>query len=428
MQGLLPPCLPPLLPWPMQGAGVLPALGQVFLRVREIALRVQQHKRDCEQDVSTCLCCALGAMGQKYNSHGAQHVERTASLPLACDLLSGVHHLQAKLLAAEQQTLPWPGVDEPPDCRLTVTESLFAFAEEVRQCCPECGAGTTRYEKRFILDLPAPQQPGTRHTVPDLYLERCQPHACADAGRCVTEGCAGKTNRLVEQRRLAHLPEVLFVTIARVDVGGAGNRCPVHADDYLSLPGCGNAQLAAAVYTNRASVARVRYTCALRGPDGCFWLFDAQRPPRRLEGDVAELCCHAVELLVYIPSGANLVSQASWGQRLRQPDISAESAQRGAPVDVPAPAPAAAAQEPKQETPREHVGRRPPAKASRPRRAPQRQADSVAMRESQNPLWFLFEQGEAQSQDRRGDPEDTSASQRSRPQPGPGSSTGPQPK
>jgi len=418
MQGLLPPCLPPLLPWPMQGAGALPALGQVFLRVREIALRVQQHKRDCEQDVSTCLCCALGAMGQKYNSHGAQHVERTASLPLACDLLSGVHHLQAKLFASEQQTLPWPGVDEPPDCRLTVTESLFAFAEEVRQCCPECGAGTTRYEKRFILDLPAPQQPGTRHTVPDLYLERCQPHACADAGRCVTEGCAGKTNRLVEQRRLAHLPEVLFVTIARVGVGGAGNRCPVHADDYLSLPGCGNAQLAAAVYTNRASVARVRYTCALRGPDGCFWLFDAQRPPRRLEGDVAELCCHAVELLVYIPSGANLVSQASWGQRLRQPDISAESAQRGAPVDVPAPAPAAAAQEPKQETPREHVGRRPPAKASRPRRAPQRQADSVAMRESQNPLWFLFEQGEAQSQDRRGDPEDTSASQRSHPQPG----------
>jgi hypothetical protein len=258
MQGLLPPCLPPLSPWPTQGHGVLPALGQVFLRVREIALRVQQHQRDCEQDASTCLCCALGAMGQGYNSRGAQLVELTASLPMPCDLLTGVDLVQAKLFAADQQTLPWRGVDVPPDCHLTAVESLFAFAEEVHQGCPECGAGTVRYEKRVVLDLHAPKQPGIRHTVPDLYLERCQPRACADAGFCVAKECAGKGKQLVEQRRLAHFPGVLVVTIGRVGVGGAGNRSPVHADDYLSLPGCGNAQLAAAVYTNRSSVAQVR--------------------------------------------------------------------------------------------------------------------------------------------------------------------------
>ena len=45
-----------------------------------------------------------------------------------------------------------------------------------------------------------------------------------------------------------------------------------------------------------------RYACTVRGPDGAFWLFDDQRPPRRLEIDVAEFSPHDVAIMVYVPS------------------------------------------------------------------------------------------------------------------------------
>ena len=215
--------------------------------------------------------------------------------------------------------------------RASMVDSLFTFVEEVRSKCPTCGCRCTSYENAALLDLPAPGETAKQHFLLDLYLLRCAPQVATEAAPCRSEVCQGALVRHLVQRRLVHLPEVLLVSLGSRGQRDAKGRYAVRADDAVSLPGCGNAQLAAAIYAVGGGTKHARYVCAVHGPDSCFWLFGEGKPPRRLSMEVADLCRHTAELFVYLPTGAHSAASNDF----KVPQKSAASRERGRPA-IPA--------------------------------------------------------------------------------------------
>jgi len=378
------PCLPPLAPWPAETQGAAHVLAQVFLRLGVVASWLQQHTRTCKLQRLQCMCCALASMGHTFQAEQAKAFQQVAALSVTADLRTCARQVLSALSAKEEPRGLWAGVGQPPGCTLTAVDSLFAFPQEVCERCCDCGRISSRYEKELVMDLPSPRLPTTRRSVPDLYIQSCCPQQDKEAKACPSERCAGASTVHVRQARAVRLPDVLLVSVDRAAGEGVGSRYPVHADDYISLHGCGNAELAAVVYGMSPQTGRGRYTCAIRGPDTCFWFFDGRRPPRRLQTDIADLCSHAVELLVYLPTSASFASQAVLGQVLRMP-AQVPKSEDGLPVPLGRPG---------------AVGHRPTASPSgQPKRMrassagakPAGKKEKLATSIRDNPLWHMLE-------------------------------------
>ena len=76
------------------------------------------------------------------------------------------------------------------------------------------------------------------------------------------------------QRRALTTPNILLVQVQRTDVQGLVQRFCVEVEEHLHLPGMDALELMAVVYHDGKSMNSVKYTCACRGPDKLFWLFD----------------------------------------------------------------------------------------------------------------------------------------------------------
>jgi hypothetical protein len=302
------------------------AFVQVLCRLSKVAAWLQQHV--CDRGPANCVACAMAAWSANPGVAEARAIQGQRVFQTARPF----PHLAPALVDDLRLADRWPcgsaGGASQDGSPASMVDSLFTFVQEVRSKCPACGHRCTSYEHTTLLDLPAPSETAKQHFLLDLYLLRCAPEVATQAAPCRSEVCQGTLVRHMVQRRLVHLPEVLLVSLGSRGQRDAKGRYAVRAEDSVSLPGCGNAELAAAIYAVAGGTKHAHYVCAVRGPDACFWLFGEGKPPRRLSMEVADLCRHTAELFVYLPTGSHLAASNDF----QVPCKSAVSREAGRPA------------------------------------------------------------------------------------------------
>ena len=163
-----------------------------------------------------------------------------------------------------------------------------------------CRAGRQTFELKNMLVLPLPDERSDAVTVFDLYLRYCR--GVTKAVNCQRCGCLTDHS---SQRRMVTRPNVLVVQARRTLAGdGSVWRHRVRPEARLELRGVGAMELCAVVYHSGVSVDSGHYTCACRGPDGMFWLFDdvtrGDTGCRRLPIDIEQVLQKSVYVLVYV--------------------------------------------------------------------------------------------------------------------------------
>ena len=292
------------------------ALAQVFLRIPKVATWLRNHA--CEQDAEKCSACALEALRRDFRAELGHSLQSAPVFKVSSSLRACVRDLLSNMLLHAPRAVPWEGIDEPPACDLTTVDALFGFVWEVRCRCSRCGRSEVRFERDVLLELPMPVRSSTRHSLPDLYLQGCTPSNDQATKVCESDQCKGALANHVTQKRMLHLPQVLLVSVCREAQQETHARYPFHADDTVSLPGCGNADLVAVVYGKTYPATKTHFTCAVRDIDNSWWYFEDMRPPRNLgRVDMSDLCRHCVDLLVYVPTLAHVASEAAFGQVLQ---------------------------------------------------------------------------------------------------------------
>jgi hypothetical protein len=292
------------------------ALAHVFLRIPKVATWLRNHA--CEHNAENCSACALEALRRDFRPELGRSLQAAPVFKVSSSLRACVRDLLSNMLLHTPRALSWEGIDEPPACDFTTVDALFGFVREARCRCSDCGRSEVRFEREMLLELPMPVRSSMRHSLPDLYLQCCTPSTDEETKVCESEQCKGALAKHVSQKRMLHLPQVLLVSVCREAQQETRARYPFHADDFPSLPGCGNAELVAVVYSKAYPATKAYFTCAVRDTDKSWWYFEDQRPPRHLGRiDMSDLLKHSVDLLVYVPTLAHVASEAAFGQVLQ---------------------------------------------------------------------------------------------------------------
>jgi len=297
------------------------ALAQVLVWVPKAAAFLQHHRGPGDKPAcsSSCPSCSLAEWRVSCREEHAHAFQSLKAFSSVGSLLGNVRELLAAMSRHETDTNAWDGLDAPLACRATAVDAVFAFVEEVRLRCGSCGNLVISNEQGTVLDLPVPGRTSTRHSIADLYLERCAPQEQCSERVCMSQRCNGAVTDHTCQKRLLHLPQVLFVSIGRDSRPGINSRYPVDVDEYVALPGCGNAELAAVLYKDAHGPTPKKnpYRCMVRSSGSLFWFFEDGRPPRAIQSDISGLCRHTVELLVYVPTAALIAPGAAFQQHLQ---------------------------------------------------------------------------------------------------------------
>ena len=200
---------------------------------------------------------------------------------------------------------PWRGVSIADGAQVaTQVDRLAGYVEEKRSQCVYCGQFCATFQREFVLSLYLPDDDVKESSITDLYLMGCALGSENGEIECSSEVCQGHKRKFTAQRRVASLPNVLFVQVRRTRKDGCVSRFRVAVEDQFSLPGLGVLELAGVVYhSGGASYKSGHYTCAARAPDRMFWYFDDAATPRRLGENIADFKSECVSVLAYVRPG-----------------------------------------------------------------------------------------------------------------------------
>ena len=305
-------------------------VSQVLLRVSPVWVWLTQHAILCLNGAARCVACALhGTAGQlglparpvlaaRRAIVHESFAQRQHDVCEFAELMIDAMRTQER---NAQRIAKWTGVLVADGVAVaTQVDKLFAFVEELRLECSVCGMGRRKFERATVMKLPVPPDVSQIWSVSDLHLLACAKEESPNVMvECPSEICCHARTLQAVQRRVVTCPRILLVQVRRQSEDGSLIRFPVLAEDQFSLPALGTFDLAGCIYHVGHSSHSGHYTCASRGPDGCFWYFDDARQPRRLGRDVGEFKQRHVAMLAYV------VSSSEHSQHKRPMDVQGRS-------------------------------------------------------------------------------------------------------